>query len=51
MFDRSFLTSRLGLAALASVAAMVTFNVMVATQHFDLAPQTVLVAAPLVELA
>ncbi len=51
MFDRSFLPSKLGVSALVSVAAMITFNVMVATQHLDLAPSHALVAAPFVELA
>ncbi len=51
MFDRSFLTSKLGLAALASVAAMAIFNIMTLTHQFELASHATLVAAPLVELA
>lgn len=51
MFDRSFFTSRLGLSALVSVAAMITFNIMVATHHFDPASSPALATTPLVELA
>ena len=42
MFDRHFLTSRVGLAALVSVAMMVTFNVYALNAQF-------LASAPAVE--
>ena len=51
MFDREFFASKLGVAALVSVAAMVTFNVLALTHQLDSAGQTVLVTAPMVELA
>ena len=51
MFDRDFFTSKLGIAALVSLAAMVTFNILVLTHQLGVAPQTVVVAAPMVELA
>jgi hypothetical protein len=35
MFDRHFLTSKLGLAALVSVAMMVTFNVYALSLQLD----------------
>ncbi len=51
MFDRDFFTSKLGLAALVSVAAMVTFNVLALTQQLDASAETAVVVAPMVELA
>lgn len=51
MYDREFFTSKLGLAALVSVAAMVTFNVLALTHQLDAAAEAVVVAAPMVELA
>ena len=51
MFDRDFFTSKLGIAALVSVAAMVMFNLLVLTHQLGLASETVVVTAPMVELA
>ncbi len=51
MFDREFLTSKLGVAALVSVAAMVTFNVFALTQQVHATAETVLVTRPTVDLA
>ena len=50
MYDRRFFTSKLGLAALVSLAAMVTFNVYALTQQIGLQPPLA-AAAPTVELA
>lgn len=51
MYDREFFASKLGLAALVSIAAMVTFNVVALTQQLGMPQETKLVAAPMVELA
>jgi hypothetical protein len=51
MFDRDFFTSKLGLAALVSIAAMVTFNVLALTHQLDASAETAVVVAPMVELA
>ena len=52
MYDRRFFASKVGLAALASVAAMVTFNVYALSQQIALAPSGTSVAmAQLMELA
>ena len=51
MYDREFFTSKLGVAALVSIAAMVTFNVFVLTHELNAVPATVVVTAPVVELA
>lgn len=51
MYDREFFTSKLGIAALVSIAAMVTFNVVALTQQLDMPYETHVVAAPMVELA
>ena len=51
MYDREFFTSKLGFAALVSVAAMVTFNVLALTHQLDTTAETVVVTAPVVELA
>jgi hypothetical protein len=51
MYDREFFASKLGVAALVSVAAMVTFNLFALTQQLDTASATVVVTSPMVELA
>jgi hypothetical protein len=51
MYDREFFTSKLGVAALVSIAAMVTFNVFALTHQLNTVSDTVVVAAPVVELA
>jgi hypothetical protein len=51
MYDRDFFTSKLGVAALVSIAAMVTFNVVALTQQLGATPEAVVVAGPVVELA
>ncbi|BBC74056.1 conserved hypothetical protein [Altererythrobacter sp. B11] len=51
MFDRSFFVSKLGVAALASIAAMSALNIFALTQQIDMTPGAAIVAAPLVELA
>ncbi len=51
MFDHSFFSSKVGHAALVSVAAMIAFTVFAQVQH-DLASAEVLLSAtPMVELA
>ena len=51
MFDREFFASKLGIAALVSIAAMVTFNVFALTQQVGAPTSTVVVTAPVLELA
>jgi hypothetical protein len=56
MFDRHFLTSKLGLAALVSVAMMVAFNVYALSMQLDAPtvashPGAAAVGLPLVVLA
>ena len=51
MYDRDFFTSKLGLAALVSIAAMVTFNIYALTHEHGLTAGQVVAAAPSVELA
>jgi hypothetical protein len=51
MYDREFFTSKLGVAALVSIAAMITFNAFALTQQLGISPETVVAAAPQVELA
>jgi hypothetical protein len=51
MYDREFFTSKLGVAALVSIAAMVTFNVLALTHQLGMTSETMIVAAPMVELA
>ena len=51
MFDRDFFTSKLGVAALVSIAAMVTFNALALTHQLDASAETAVVVAPMVELA
>ena len=51
MYDREFFASKLGLAALVSVAAMVTFNVFALTHQLGATAEKVVVAGPTVDLA
>lgn len=51
MYDREFFTSKLGAAALVSIAAMVTFNVFALTHQLEAGSGTVVVTAPVVEIA
>ena len=51
MFDRAFLTSKLGIAALVSVTAMVAFNVFALTSQVGATAETVVVTRPAVDLA
>ena len=51
MYDRDFFTSKLGVAALVSIAAMVTFNVYALTHQYGMTTEQVVVATPNVELA
>ena len=51
MFDREFFTSKLGLAALVSIAAMVLFNVYALTQQYGMAADQVVAIASTVDLA
>jgi hypothetical protein len=51
MFDRSFIASPVGKAALASLAAMVAFNVFALTQQLQAKPVSLAATAQVVELA
>ena len=51
MFDQRFLASKVGLAALVSVAAMIAFNIFALSQQSAAVPNMLLVATPMVELA
>ena len=51
MYDRQFFASRLGVSALVSIAAMVTFNVYALTQQIGATPLMTAAAAAQVELA
>jgi hypothetical protein len=51
MFDREFFASKLGLAALVSIAAMVTFNIFALSHQIGTTADAVIVAAPFMELA
>ena len=51
MYDREFFTSKVGVAALVSIAAMVTFNVFALTHQLEAGSATKFVTAPVVELA
>ena len=51
MYDRDFFTSKLGVAALVSIAAMVTFNVYALKYQYAMSAEQVVTAAPSVELA
>jgi hypothetical protein len=50
MYDREFFGSKLGAAALVSIAAMVSFNAYALTQQLD-QPATITAVEPAVELA
>ncbi|WP_164549796.1 hypothetical protein [Altericroceibacterium xinjiangense] len=51
MYDRRFFASKLGLAALASIAAMVSFNVFALTHYAAASPPLVILGGPAVILA
>ena len=51
MYDREFFTSKLGIAALVSIGAMVTCNIFALTQQTETAADAAVVVAPMVELA
>ena len=51
MYSREFFASKLGLAALVSIAAMITFNAFALTQQLGMPAEQVVVAAPVIELA
>jgi hypothetical protein len=51
MFDRSFIASPVGKAALASLAAMVAFNIFALNQQLQARPMPLAAAASVVELA
>lgn len=51
MYDRDFFTSKLGLAALVSIAAMVTFNVYALTHQYGMTAEQAVASRPSVELA
>ena len=51
MYSREFFASKLGFAALVSIAAMITFNAFALTQQLGMTPETVVVAEQPVELA
>jgi hypothetical protein len=51
MLDRSFIASPVGKAALASLAAMVAFNIFALTQQLGAEPAPPIAAADIVELA
>ena len=51
MYDRDFFTSKLGLAALVSLAAMETFHVYALTHQYGMTTEKALAVAPVVELA
>lgn len=51
MFEQRFLTSKVGLAALASVASMVAFNLYALTLQSGVASDLLLVTASAVPLA
>ena len=51
MFDQRFFASKTGIAAVISIAAMVAFNLFAISQQAGLAPDMLVVATPLVELA
>ena len=51
MYDRRFFTSRLGMSAVVSIAAMVTFNVYAFTQQVGLGAPLASAAVSTVELA
>jgi hypothetical protein len=51
MYDRRFFASKLGKAAIISVAAMLAFNMLALSQQLQAAPISVAVAVQGVELA
>ena len=51
MYDRRFFASRLGKAAIISIAAMLAFNMLAFSQQLQAAPTSIAVAAQGVELA
>ena len=51
MYDRDLFTSKIGVAALVSNAAMVTINVYALTHQYGMTTEQVVVATPVVELA
>ncbi len=51
MFDRDFFASKLGIAALVSIAAMVTFNIYALAHQYGMTAEHVVLATPSVELA
>jgi hypothetical protein len=51
MFDRSFLASPVGKAALASLAAMVAFNIFALTQQLSAKPVPLIAGVQAAELA
>lgn len=51
MFDRSFIASPVGKAALASLAAMVAFNIFALNQQLQAHPAPRIASAEIVELA
>ena len=51
MYDRRFFTSRLGKAAIISIAAMLAFNVLALSQQLQASPISIVVASQGVELA
>jgi hypothetical protein len=51
MYDRRFFGTKLGIAAMISISAMALFNVVALTQQYAVLGDTVLVVAPMVELA
>jgi len=51
MFDRRFYATNVGRAAVASVLAMLAFNIFAITQQLDMSPAAAMAAAPIVELA
>jgi hypothetical protein len=51
MYDRRFFASKLGKAAIISVAAMLAFNMLALSQQLRAAPVSIAVATQGVELA
>ena len=51
MYDRRFFSSKLGKAAIISIAAMLAFNVLALSQQLQAAPQPIAIAAASVEVA
>ncbi|WP_193391539.1 hypothetical protein [Erythrobacter sp. SG61-1L] len=51
MFDRQFFSSKLGKAAIISLAAMLAFNILALSQQLQAAPVPLALATQVVELA